>query len=689
MACMGVATKFLAMWYNHHGFTDKDSVALVQHERGMGGDMPVSQDVSDISCPGQLLRYAAAGQLARLKTEHRFLNNQLIAQGAGFAKNNNKTQAGEELSRALREGFNDKQLIGLDEIIGALGPDLDGTGGLSSLALRLSTEQRDRFEASHLTAHVPPSWTSQLLQDRPANEMEVLIQASALLSAFMATDKMDTGGASLASVVQHYRADLELLVRRLVAVSGAPPSARNHDARVLLGLLASYAPRTMMRLLEAELKYSPLGYRVWRAITKLVTLSGEGEQADALRPWVYRLLSESEGLRWRSLYARGALDMELAIAVPTAWSPPEDDWAGDALLKRARNPNATIGERGTAAMGLWQRAVGCGDRAVLAEAKEDLAELVDEFRGPGARPDAPAGIRWVAATLEHVIKTGEKVCNDWPVVEDPWFQRVYEAADELSRPGMVPPHLVTGTRNLFLHMILQNSGVYRNWAIETVVASGLSLQVASALAVLLKKERDEPWLRVRAEAALGLLQRSHDVTVEEQLTDACWEAYEKLNVDRIPTDGRSWVEDSEVPQRQCVSELQVSIYAVGDCFGVDGTQGRSREARTRLHEILAALARAEMPRARILRRPARSAVYLLIVTAQPGGDGHDLSLELLERLSHHPDPVTKRFSEWALNFRFAPGGSVRPLLAAAEYELDQTPFPPDLLPPDMLSRDLR
>jgi hypothetical protein len=653
----------------------------VQKDRGMGGDMPVPQDVTDVSRPDQLLRFAAAGQLARLKVEHRFLNNQLIAQGAGFARNNNKTQAGEELSRALREGFNDTQLRGLDEIIGALGPDLDDTGGLSSLALRLSTEQRGRFEASGLTAHVPPSWTSELLRERPANEMQVLTQASALLSAFMATDKMSTGGASLDSVIQRYRTDLELLVRRLVAVSGGPPTARNHDARVLLGLLASYTPRTMMRLLEAELKYSPLGYRVWRAITKLVTLSEEGERTDVLRPWVYRLLGESEELRTRSLYAGGALDMELAIAIPTAWSPPEDDWAAQALLKRARNPNATIRERGTAAMGLWQRAVDSGDPTVLSQSKEDLGKLIDDLRKSDARPDAPAGLRWIAATLEHVIKTGDKVCNEWPSVEDPWLERVRRAADELSRPGMVPRHLVTGIKNLFLHMILQNSGVYRSQAIETVVASGLSLPVASALAVLLREERNEAWVRIRAEAALGLLQLPHDGTVEERLTDACWEAYEKVEVDKIPTDGRYWAEDSEVPQRQRVTELQVSIFAVGDCFGVDGTQGRSREVRTRLHEILATLAQPEMPRARILRRPTRSAAYLLTVTAQPSDDGDDLSLELLRRLRHHPDPVTKRFSEWALSFRFTPDGGVRPLLAAAEHELDQTPFPPDLLPP--------
>jgi len=50
---------------------------------------------------------------------------------------------------------------------------------------------------------------------------------------------------------------LKRLVRRLVAVSGAPPTARNYDAQVLLGLLASYSFDSMSMQLENELKYSP------------------------------------------------------------------------------------------------------------------------------------------------------------------------------------------------------------------------------------------------------------------------------------------------------------------------------------------------------------------------------------------------------------------------------------------------
>lgn len=319
--------------------------------------MTIPQKVTDISDTDQLLRYAAAGQLAHLLQERKFLNNGLVGQGAEFAKT--QKGAGEELSRALRNGFSPKQLIGLDEIFGALRRTLDGTGGLSSLALRLSMEQRDKIDISRLVAHLPPSWTSSLLQHPPADEIEALTQASAVLAAFQTTGKMNTKGLSEDAVRDRYSEDLKKLVRRLVAVSGAPPTARNYDAQVLLGLLASYSFDSMKELLEGELKYSPLGYRVWRAITKLVTLSDlHGSRADKLRVWVSGLLEGSEQLRDRSMYAGRALDMELAVAVPEAWSPPgEDDWVHPALAAKGRergrddpgtrrSSHGTVGTRG-------------------------------------------------------------------------------------------------------------------------------------------------------------------------------------------------------------------------------------------------------------------------------------------------------------------------------------------------------
>ena len=88
-------------------------------------------------------------------------------------------------------------------------------------------------------------------------------------------------------------------------------------------------------------------------------------------------------------------------------------------------------------MGLWQRAIGRGP-AGPGETEEDLRELIAEFRESQARPDAAAGLRWLAATLEHVIEQRVAVCNDWPDVDEPWFRHVQEAADGLdtwrSRP---------------------------------------------------------------------------------------------------------------------------------------------------------------------------------------------------------------------------------------------------------------
>src|ERR1700733_10419903 len=58
------------------------------------------QVVNDISSADELLRYAAAGQLARLLSERKFLDHGTVAQGAGFAKA--KRGAGEGLARAVR-----------------------------------------------------------------------------------------------------------------------------------------------------------------------------------------------------------------------------------------------------------------------------------------------------------------------------------------------------------------------------------------------------------------------------------------------------------------------------------------------------------------------------------------------------------------------------------------------------------
>jgi hypothetical protein len=621
------------------------------------GDERISQDIPDISDADQLLRYALAGQLERLRQHRPDLSQAKLAVAARLG--NTTRTAAPVLSHALRHGPNAEQLLKLDEIIGALDSDVADTGGLSSLRLRLSAEGSSKI----MTAHVPPSWTARILKDHhPCSELDVLAQAAALLSAFMGADRVDS--RSVESVRERYSQELELLVRRLILISVSPPTSRNYDAQIMLGGLASYAFEPMKDWLDTAVRYSPLAFRVWRAITKLVKLRGNGEHAGELTQWVQQLIGDSSELRARSLYPGRSLDLELALVVPAAWSPPHNDWVGDALRARAWDKNATIRERGTAAMGLWQRAMA-QERGLTAMAQE-LRTLIAEFRNPESRPDAAAGLRWVAATLEQVIDKQEAVCNEWPDVDEPWFRHVHQVADELGR-FLIPDHLRAGTRSLFLHMLLQNSGVHRRQAIETIVTSGLTNPVARALGSLLRAEHDEAWLRIRAEFALGFLQRANR-WVEDDLTRACVDAYQNLGLAKLP-------DDQSLP-RSRVTEVHTSLFAVGDCFGVAGAEDRARSAREGLLEVLTDLANAEGRRAWDLRRAARAAAYLLTVTAQPREGGKaDVSEELLEKMSGHPDKVTARLSRWALSFRFAPDGTVRHLLDAAEHEVvEDGPF---------------
>jgi hypothetical protein len=141
------------------------------------------------------------------------------------------------------------------------------------------------------------------------------MQASALLSEFMAAGKMGSADI-IATIRERHRQELELLVRRLILISVAPPTSRGYDAQILLGMLASYAFDPMTGRLDSQLRHSPMAFRVWRAITKLVRLSGTSEHRDALREWVRQLIADSGQLRESSMYAGRSLDLELAISVP-------------------------------------------------------------------------------------------------------------------------------------------------------------------------------------------------------------------------------------------------------------------------------------------------------------------------------------------------------------------------------------
>ena len=87
---------------------------------------------------------------------------------------------------------------------------------------------------------------------------------------------------------------MQPLVRRLTLVSVAPPTSRNYDAQIMLGSLANYAFEPMREHLEMALRFSPMGFRVWRAIAKLVKLNAEKQPlrvAEILGPGADRRLS--------------------------------------------------------------------------------------------------------------------------------------------------------------------------------------------------------------------------------------------------------------------------------------------------------------------------------------------------------------------------------------------------------------
>lgn len=617
----------------------------------------VSQDVTDISKPDQLMCYATAGQLEQVTKQRKDASLRKVATAAELGGNANAAAAA--LTNALKTGPNPEQLRQLDEIISALVPELEDTGGLCSLALRLTHGRHDSIKGS-LTAHVPPSWTRKILNNPAPDDLGVLVQASALLSAFQAASKMHTDSRSVTAIYDRYQAAIPLLVRRLVLISVGPPTPRNIDAQVMLGSLARYAFDTMRPILEHELRYSPLGFRVWRAVSKLVKLTPHtGPLADSLKGWIRELIDDAEELQKKSLYAGRSLDLELAILVPRAWSPPDDDWVAKALFTRARNKNATIRERGTAAMGLWQRAFPSNEGEPDRATKSQLRELINEFRDSDDRPDARSGLDWIALTLEQAIDKKQAVCNEWPRVDEPWYQHVQEATAALGTKG-IPPHLLKGTSSLFQHMLLQNAGVYRRQAIETVSTSGWSDPVAQALGLLLRKEPDESWIRIRALFALGYLQR-RDELIEEQLVAACQHAHANLDLTQA----------ENLPPRAHITEMHTSLFAVGDCFGVPGAEDSARRVRARLRPILADLASLKGDHDPALSQATRAAAYLLTVCAQPENGRPDLSRELLEQFRDSPDPETVELSNWALSFRWDTNGQVRPLTAAADREHSQ------------------
>ena len=600
------------------------------------------RDIKDIGSPDELIRYAVRAQLdlvGEAASRNMTASHNKIAQAIGMDGGN--------LAHALGDGtFADAKLQKLDEMIVALAPaGATHTGGLSSLAICL----RGLRDRESLADRVPASWAQEILQGPADDEVGVLTQASALLSAFLAAeqfDKVDHTSRTVQAVHERYFKEIVHVVDQLIILGDAPPTPRSIEALIMLGTLGSYEFDIVKDELEYALK-QPLGFRVWRVITALVMLSRRASHTPRLRQWVKKLLSGAEELRERSLYPGRSLDLELAIRIPLEWSPAEDDWAGAALLARANNSQATIRERGTAAMGLWQRAV-TNPNQDTDQVAADLAPLIAQFEPSAIRQDASPGMGWVATTLRHVITNNVGVCNTWPEVDEPWMQNVDGAVSQLE--DRIPSELLPATKTLLRHSLVQNAGVYRRHAIEALVAGGWTGPVARALERFLELERTQSWLRIRALFALGFLQH-RDRSVQDSLAAACHYAYSNLKSD---------------PTRAQIAEMHSALFAVGDCFGASGVPEQDvRQVRRSIQEVLENLINRQLTTDQSMFPISRASAYLLTFMILPRGErGEDLAEVLLRELSNHPDETTQELSRWALENRIDETGAVRPLVHA-------------------------
>jgi hypothetical protein len=224
-------------------------------------------EIDDISSSKQLISYAARGQLAlvRLQASHN-----TVAWAIGMGRN--RAIAGANLAHALSGGtLSDEKLQKLDEVVAALAPrDTGHIGSLSSLAILL----RGLHDRDSLAGRVPSIWSREILESPADTESEVLIHASALLGKFLAADAVDSKAPlsrAVSAVREQYRSEILQVVHQLILIGEAPPTPQNVEALIMLGTLGSYAFDIMKRRLEQALTL-PLGFRVWRAIVKLVTL---------------------------------------------------------------------------------------------------------------------------------------------------------------------------------------------------------------------------------------------------------------------------------------------------------------------------------------------------------------------------------------------------------------------------------
>lgn len=585
-------------------------------------------NVTNVESATQLLHYAVIGQLELMYSQRRHNRKDV----AGFLE-----WPAASLSRFVADPVatgRGGKLRRFDAAISALAPDLARCGGVAALAVRL--RQVDGRDA--LMMQTPPGWTLEVMEREPVTTLDVLQQASTLLGLFQ--------GAPPAArqIADRYDQKLRQLVDRLIFIGAAPPTAHNVDALILLGSLAGYAFDVLEGPLRRALTDSPMGFRAWRAITKVVVVNAGSAQ---VHDWVKLQLLAAEGLREKSIFPARSLDLETALAAPPDWSPPEDDWLGRVLQDRALNDDATVRERGTAAHGLWQRAV---EQGTTQQVQQKLLDLCEALRKEAEAGDVAHGLTWVAATLEGCINSRSSICNTWPETDDPCRALVLEMSKRMKTTDEDPNYGVSAfcidaTRFLFEHALLQNAGVHRRQAIDALLAGGWTAPVVRLLIDVLEDPRCEAWLRCRALFAISFLQ-DRGPSVQYALREACTRAT------------RVVLEDSK-PTRGMVSELHATYFALGDSFGAPNAGDGALAVRDYLDPLIVEFVQASFQRTE-LHRAIRAAAYFVAATAHASAGP---SQAILEQLSTHPDDMTSRLAVWALN-RLAGTDGFLPLASA-------------------------
>lgn len=306
------------------------------------------------------------------------------------------------------------------------------------------------------------------------------------------------------------------------------------------------------------------------------------------------------------------------------------DWAGDVLRRRARDKSATLRERGTAAFGLWERAIASEEPAWIAAAEAELQQVTAQLLAEnGERP----GAAWVAKVLQENIRRRRAILTDWPDLDDPAQRIVKQAQEELQE---VPHRVREATGKLLEHAILKNAGVYRRRAIETLRAGGFAEQAARAVAVVVRNAETESWLRVRALFALGFLQ-DREAAVQGVLREACSSAWNKL---------KDMERDDSQAFRVLVIELHTAIFAIGDCFGDPAASDEADTVRRSIDNLLEELIREVTSDKQSHLTPiGRAIAYLVGSTAHVNVAA---SRRLLEQIVELNDEVTKALGEWGM-----------------------------------------